>query len=55
MSHSVSPGLYDAWKVEPPCDREEGCPRGCPYFEECHGAAESFDEEEPDEDEPIDD
>ena len=38
--------LYDAWKVNPPCNPDTGCPTACPYFEACHGLAETDDSDE---------
>ena len=38
--------LYDAWKVNPPCNPDTGCPTSCPYFEECNGPAEADDSDE---------
>ena len=42
----VSTAIYDAWKITPPCEREENkwtCTKDCPYY---HSDCWGDDEEE---------
>ena len=38
MKMKVSPALYDAWKVLPPCEKSDDpfCHSQCPYYDECY-------------------
>ena len=40
MAKRISPGLYDAWKVKPPCSNGGECDLRCPYSSECWGSPE---------------
>lgn len=38
----VSPQIYDAWKIKPPCQTSQGCKEGCPYYAECNADEDCF-------------
>lgn len=45
----ISRALYDWWKIQPPCESEEGtCHGACPYYSECYSDYDDEDDEDED-------